>query len=578
MICSKCGTENSTDVKFCSYCGNDLSAKKTEEVNAQPQVQNVAMSQSLTGQQVVTKKKFNILESLKKLDKKKLIIIIVAIVAVIVLFKLIFGSNVKSYEELFETDSFFLSDNNGKYALFNESGKKLTAFEFDNSATFFNGSAYVRNSDGKYALINEKGKFLVDYNDYTSIVRSGPLYLAIDAKYETKLLNAKGKKVETLEKAESLDLSSSGLVSVVKYEDEYKIYNYKGKSILKFDRVLDEKDLPSLSSYGQYVSVFYNGKTYVVDAVKGKKLVSFISESKYCIESINEDNEDLYILKSCGTGSSNEKSFKLVKKKKVLYEKVNSACTSMSFAGENVICDTKDGEVILDKKGNEVLNVEDGVAFIDSETYAKNSESSTAVEFYKKGKLKKTVNCLKLSREGYIESGVYLLATTYDSACNTRYGTYQYFKENGEALTKEQFTSATSFDDNGLAVVSVNSDDYYLINKKGKKVSSAYDRIGYATGEYYVATISSDIKVLINTKGKEIVKAEDIDVDMIAEDEYYAVLEHANDTYAVYNVNKKKEIIKLDSEPTLSEHYFRTSKDGKKQYYTYKKGKLFHEA
>lgn len=569
MICSKCGTENEKGVRLCAYCGNEFVSK-----NENQSVQNITLNNP---QKKANQQKNNYLEKIKKIDKKKIAIVLAAILVIILLFKL-FGSNKKTYENLLETESFFLSDSDGKYALFNESGKRLTNFEFDGSATFFNGTALVKNYEGKNALINEKGKFLVKYDDYSSLMKKGSLFLAIDSKYNVTLLNHKGKKIEKLDKAESLDLSNSSLITAIKYEKEYKFINYNGKEILDFKKAENESETPSISSYGIYSSIYYNGKTYVVDAYEGKKLLTFESKEKYCVDSVNEDNNELFVLKSCGRNSSNEKTFKVVKRKKVLYEKSSSKCSSISFSGDNVICNSKEGKFILDKKGSLTLNVNDDVSYIDEENYAKNSKDSTAVEIYKNGKLKKTIQCLKLTKEGYNESGIYLLGTTYDKKCETKYGIFQYFNDEGKVLNSEKYVSATMFDENDLAIVTTNYDDYYLINKKGEKVGNTYRRIGYAVGNYYVATIDNNIKVIINDKGKELVKAESIDIDEVKEDNYYAILKHSDDTYAVYDLKKKKEIIRLDSKPSLREHYFKTSKNDKVQYYSYKKGKLFHEA
>ena len=45
----------------------------------------------------------------------------------------------------------------------------------------------------------------------------------------------------------------------------------------------------------------------------------------------------------------------------------------------------------------------------------------------------------------------------------------------------------------------------------------------------------------------------------------------------IYNIEKKSELMTLDSSPSLSTHYISVSKDGNNQYYTYN-GKMFYES
>ena len=94
----------------------------------------------------------------KKKFKKIFGIVLIGLVLIVVanfVFKLIFKKEPMTFEKLGQTEAFFLMNDAGYYALFNEDGKQLTEFEFETTGDFYGGVARVRSKDGKTGRVVE---------------------------------------------------------------------------------------------------------------------------------------------------------------------------------------------------------------------------------------------------------------------------------------------------------------------------------------------------------------------------------------------------------------------------------------
>lgn len=96
---------------------------------------------------------------------------------------------------------------------------------------------------------------------------------------------------------------------------------------------------------------------------------------------------------------------------------------------------------------------------------------------------------------------------------------------------------------------------------------------------------------MINYEGKELVtfpkinegdveepttNKEDNYVSVFYNNKNYASLKKSDSEYIIYDLDNRKEILKLDAFPDMSNNYIQVSANGKKQYYLYS-GKMFYE-
>ena len=62
-------------------------------------------------------------------------------------------------------NAFFIKEGSN-YALFSDSGNKLTNFDFTYAGNFVDGSALVKNSKGESGVINTSGAMVVPFGKY----------------------------------------------------------------------------------------------------------------------------------------------------------------------------------------------------------------------------------------------------------------------------------------------------------------------------------------------------------------------------------------------------------------------------
>lgn len=502
-----------------------------------------------------------------------LIVLIVVIVAVILIVNLTKKDKKSDISDITKSESFFLEDKEGNYALFNEDGKQLTDFIFFSvDSSIINGATRVENSNGDYGILSEDGKMIVDFGDYNYINHVGALYKVTDKEYKSYLLNSSGKQIGSLEGFDIDVFESDDLFVIIETDNEYNVLNYNGKNILTLKKVSGEDD-PIINNEENYLLIFYNKTNYIINLLNDELVLSFESEQNFCIKDINENDNGDFILNSCSYNAKNEEKYKLVRDGKIVYETNNY----LSYDnGGNVILSTSDGKVILDENGTETIVIS-GLAYYNSSSYAKLTNGSfDGVDIYNNGSIVTHIDCRGIEKTGYMSEGIYILNTYYSKSCGTTSGKRQYYKADGTLLNDEEYAKAGEFDDNHLARVSQDKKNYYLINSKGEKVTDDYSNIGSNQGEYYIATKEDDSNVIINTKGEELISGDAITFSK-SSNKLFASIRNGK-KYTIYSIEDKKELTVLESEPTFKTHYFMTSQDGKKQYYSYKNGKMFYES
>ena len=162
--------------------------------------------------------------------------------------------------------TFFLSNEESKYALFNEDGERLTDFVYTSPSSFVNGTAEV-SQDDKIGIINSNGKMTVDFGKYESITSKNGVYEVRDKNSKSYLINGDGKVLYNLEDASLHTYTDSDSYSVLEDRNAKKYYvlGSNGEELESFDITSNEE--VSTNAEDNFVSIFYNGKNYIFDLI-----------------------------------------------------------------------------------------------------------------------------------------------------------------------------------------------------------------------------------------------------------------------------------------------------------------------
>ena len=512
--------------------------------------------------------------------------------------------------------SFFLTDGDGKYILFDREGNRLTDFSVEGDYyydPYFGEQPAVvvrKTKEDKtieYGIINREGKMLADFGEYEEIEAVGSAFYAKNSEGEF-MIAADGKTSEAVNiMTYSKDSSSSsssiyytggsdpynGAFAV--YEDgKIAIYNNYLRKIHTFDCAVEKSKCgagdvhvstsnKALKDDKNAIVVYYNGVNYALDAKSGKELAKVEESAYYDLLAADQDKNTYYF----ASYIEGEIEFRAVIDGKVVTPPNDCITTIAAKFNDEVIvlCAEKDGKSYflqhdLKAKGLEITSK---YTFYNSTTYASFEDG---LKFYRNGKKVK-----ELSGEySAFSTGAYAGYYIIGEKCKTAncYGyVYSYYNLDGGKMIDDSFRSAGQFDENAeAAIVSKDDDEEYLIDKKGNKLSKSYSyiskscideksKINYYTGRNY----DTNKSVLFDSKGKEISKKE-ITYSVFCEDGdvYYSDYEQKNiyknsDDVSVLSLSKAAGSLRVREEGYIEAY------DSKTRTYTYYTlaGKKFYE-
>lgn len=497
-----------------------------------------------------------------KIGKKKLAIILgvilVVVLAIFLICKIFAKKNSYTFDTLTDTEAFFIKNEEGEYALFNEDGKQLSDFIFDYTGSFYGGVAKVSNKDGQYAIIKEDGSYLVEFSDQY-IFSYGPFFeLSTDSLLSNRLINYTGKTI--LEGVDfSVDHYSDYSFLVISLADSsLQVMNYKGE-------IMDTLPKGSYDWASEYVegykTLIGNSKTYLYDVEKGKKLLEI--DGEYLISSALGDTIVLASYNDLTTGS-----YKIVKNKKVQYTVSKDTCSSISITenGE-LVCMSKEDYSYHFLESDGTVRSQAMVAYHSSKNYI--VEAENGLTFYDNGKEAQTVSCVSFS--SLTEDG-YILSNRTSGNCRNQESGYTYYSTSGDKLSATYYRAA-DFDENGYAIVREDYYNTYLIDKSYTRVSNEYESVS-AVGNCYVAKDEDGNYLLLNSKLEVLEKGfnkyrssyRNSNKDAFAAITY-------DDKVVLYNVTTGKKVKEYgDKTIEFSGHYFKIDNS----YYSYKTGEAFY--
>ena len=504
--------------------------------------------------------------------KKKIVLSLLVLVALLTITGC--GKNEENNGGSGENNNAFSIKEGTNYAIFSDTGKKLTGFEFTYVGNFNNGVALVKNAKGESGVINTNGKMVIPFGKYKYVYQEASLFKVTDNDGNSFLISPKGKEITSLKNKTTSSFIGIDecLLLLDKDKNEYQLLDSNGDAIVKFAKGSSD-DKPTTNKIKDFLSLYNEGKNYIIDLKNRKVALEFDSNEHYCINDVSSDGKTITLNSCVGMfQKQDEVKYKFIKDGK-LYD-LSDKCEKVLLNSENLVCVKEGYNYLLDSDFNVTIKI-DGASYIDADHYAKHKDGSfNGIDFYEKDNVVKNVECRTMHDYGYSREGIYLLTTYFSTPCGTSSGTYDYYNAKGEKLFDKSFASAQKFDTNSLARVGDDKKNLYLIDTKGNKVTDEYDNI-YLRSDYYIVT-KNQLVGLLDNNGKVVLEPKYNQVDIFEQNgNKFAKLTTTDSKYIIYNVNSKKEVMTFDTAPSVSTHYVTITKDGKKQYYTYS-GKLFY--
>ncbi len=506
----------------------------------------------------------------KNMDKKKVFLIggIIVVLGIVIFFlvrNIMKGKNQYPYENISDTSAFFLQNREGYYALFNEDGKQLSNFIFDSKSSFYGGVAKVSTKDGMYGIVREDGKYLVELSNHYISNYQSIFSITTESPKKSYVVNYKGDKV-----LEGAEVSIHSFYDAAIYYVEVKanekaevksvqVLNHRGDII----DTIPNKDYFTTSTPSEGYTTLSDGeKTYVYNIDKGKKVAEV--EGGYCV---SQAYGNVVILSSCSSWYSQDtaNNYVVLDNGRKKYTMDKSECNLSILEDGTVVCYQPSGENAFVKPNGELSSERFKKAF-SSKNYV--VEENGKYTFYANGKKEKTVGCASISF--YLEDGYILRNRTYGECASEESG-YAYYNVKGEKVS-DTFYSATIFDDNGLAIVSTDSNNYYLMNSKYKKITDAYTKIR-GVGNLYVVTKNQN-NMLMDKEGKIIAEGfHDFNSVSRHQNQEKFVSVTYDDKTLIYDGITGKEIGEVSgTSVSLEEHYYVYGD----HYYSYNTGKEFY--
>ena len=500
----------------------------------------------------------------KKKVKKFLIILscLLSAIVLIAVFTLILKKLDKkqtlTFENLNDTDSFFLRNEIGYYAMFNEDGKQLTNFDFKTVGSFFGGVAKVTTIDGKSALIKDDGRYLIEPNE-NNIYGSYSLFQVNDnGNYEVYSFNGK-----VIASGPNLDIDNYayGSLFTIKKDNNIEVFNYAGYSL----GFLPSDDYYSYYSYdGSYVTLINDKKTILYNIDKPEKVLEL--DGQYCLF---DTSDTTVILSSCGTNQ--EKLYKVIQNGKEVYT-INSSEQFLSLTDDGaVFMRERQSEYykLLDEKGN--VYIDDIIGYQSGKDYI--VEFDNRLMFYHNGQRKNIVDCASYYQVA--KDGLYIIKVDrYADGCRSDVNNrYTYYDLDGNPKS-DSFYAAGRFNEGNRAIVSTDELENYVINDSFEVLGEAHYSMR-AVGNLYIVWDEKHNQALIdmNAKVLEATVLSYKSYGSSSDDESYIIVEVKKGEHILYN-SKSGEKIKTikGNEIETYMHYFMV--DGK--YFSYRTGNQFY--
>lgn len=477
-------------------------------------------------------------------NKKLFIVCAIGILLIILGFCLNFYSaNTNSIS----TEVFMFKNKYEKYALFNEEGKQLSDFLYEEEFFEYKNLVVLFSKDGG-AIYNKAGKKLYSGKEISS-------YKVIDNFYfkrseiDSYLYDYRGEKLKSYNPKEMKLIAFLDSYILIQNKQELNLLTEAEEFINVFKNEKIAEDIKVVET-DKLVAINNNGINYIIDKEKQKTLSKLVNPD---LPIYLEKRDDNYIY---GFLTNDEIVYHYYKNDKKLYELKDKKC-SLNDRSNKLICYSEEENqsgIILSEKGK---------------SYALQNQNSTVSIFYN-SKFLKAVNGILENKSNYY--GIYTIV-------NEEAGrkTYSFYKLNGEELLVDQnYSYAESFNSLGHLVVAKDT-KYFLLDKNGKKISDEYlnliefEREGHV---YYIANENTDEdRIILNDQAKEIYKTKSKELEAKIIGDKLLILASETNSKKLDVITAKLGLVIKEKTVNLKNNHIEVSKKDNYDYYTFE-GKL----
>lgn len=420
---------------------------------------------------------------------------------------------------------------------------------------------FVQNQTGLYYLVDEYGE-KQDEETYDGFQELGSGYIVYQGE-KYGYLDAKGEVVLELQEYDSFALIDDMMVTTK--DAVHTTYNSNGELIYKDNEevFILVYDLPVIKNGSTYTIIYDGGKTLGVYeepvtgvSVFGETVLVNTANVLYCYELAVSTEPTKYVVEQesdmnyviCDVSSNKgtliyditSSKFCLLSLGQVVFSQVVAFSEENFDAYSSVYFDEGDN-IIVSKEGLATLYDDNGVYVTNLNSYYNNPTK------YIKKSLKMTYGPHTIYNEGTsIEIEDVQLDPVAGYIGHTIYPVYLrgkgyvYYDFNGEQVFEEVYVDVSSFDVNGLALVSFDENEYFFINTDGIQVGDEYVNIEWISGVYYKAFVSENRYIIIDTAGNQLLTQEFMGAAQVVKynEITYGIFENSGRTY-VYDMTNE---------------------------------------
>lgn len=456
-----------------------------------------------------------------------------------------------------KTQTLFV-EKNKKYALCDSEGDLKTKFQYT-SYQDVQDEGYLVSVGKKTSYISQEGKEIIAYKKGVTLSALENMIIAKDKKGLYTIYDLSGNVL--YKDSKKTKISLYGLPVIYKNK-KYSVLDGNGEVL-----VSSKKKIIYASVYNSsFVLVGYEKKSVFYDTSSNSQIdeegLSTKLIGRYDI--YNQDYKKGFLVYD-----QKKKMFGYVNLKgKVIFEK-NIEVTSAKF-NDSTIEVTNDNQIRL-------FSI-DGKEDVITTTYYKNIKNYLVKnasyiygphKFVKNGKTKEVKGIQLNPKISYVNGDIFPVYVQNKG--------YQYYNFSGKQAIKTIFKEAQVFDKNGMAIVSKDGKNHYLMDKDGKKISKNYVDIKYLGRGYYAGYETNSKYEVVDKQGQIV-----IDDYFMSEGQVfkfdgvvYALLNKSGTTY-LYNMDEQESIFSLEGEYVLYQDMY-LMKTNHKAYYDLEGNVIYKE-
>ncbi len=475
-----------------------------------------------------------------------------------------------------DNDPIMISKND-KYGFVDYTGEVLVNPKYSYAEDYINGYAIVKDASNLPLVIDKGGKEVIKTGDYFNMVRAGNNIIvskATDKGLKYGILRSDLKQI--LDFKYDLINYKDGIYTFTN-GNYVGILNSKYKEVYKFKlNDFDSKAIdinPSTitdSNKVMYAVVTINRSSVILNIQNGKVVTTQTLNTI-----IPEDNNVFYEDKGNGI-----KEYYYVYNDKLMIDSIDYNYLEMPSLEAGVLKAFKKDysyEVILGKTGEAYQDLAISDTYFGDDVFIyKTYDMNQAKSVYKlisNGKEVASLDNIKGIKRGF-KNG-YAIIINNDNK-------YAYIDKSGKLLNEDAYTSATSFDKYGDAIIKKGNKYCLLNNKRGLILDCKYNNIKSASDKYKINNMSENQTIYYAAKEGSMYKLYNMDGKEVIDDSYTNVA--FDDEYGFVKVSNSlyDKIISSSTLESISINSFSTKYKSGNNYiilgnkYYNKKGKVIY--